>query len=398
MEAPLNILMVATKPPWPPVDGGRVVMLQTIDALASAGHRLTVVSPADRDADDDRIRQQLANRCRIELVSERPRSARRVLVTSIVGRRPVTVVRHDLARVRQRVAELVDTDAFDVVQAEQVQAIPQTSPATGRGIPLVYRAHNVESALWTFAAAFGRSVTAGLLRREAKRLAVWERTVVQHASATVVLTDVDVAPLRLAVGDGPLIEKVPVPYPETLPAGEIPLEGRPAVVTLTSQTWLPSRETARQVAEVWWPVVRERLPDAVLHVFGAGPDMGDCDGVRIHPPPEESVEAFAAGGIVAIPTRHPTGVPVKGLEAWSRGLPLVVSSEAAEAIEGSDGVDLVTADTPEELVTGLAALADDGALRERIVAGGRKRLRTQHDPARIADQLTDLYRRVISRS
>ena len=398
MEAPLNILIVATKPPWPPVDGGRVVMLQTIDALAAAGHRLTVVSPCDPGADDARVREQLSTRCRAELVADRPRSARRMLVTSIFGRRPVTVVRHDLERVRRRVAELVDAETFDVVQAEQVQAIPQTRPATSRGIPLVYRAHNVESALWTFAAGFGRPVTARLLRREAKRLSVWERTVVQHASATVVLTDVDVAPLRLAVGDGPLIEKVPIPYPETLPSGEIPLEGRPAVVTLTSRTWLPSKESARQVAEVWWPVVRERLPDAVLHVFGAGPETGDRDGVRNHAPPEDSIEAFAAGAIVAIPTRHPTGVPVKGLEAWSRGLPLVVSSEAAQALEGSDGVDVVTADSPGALATVLAALADDRELRDRMVAGGRKRLRTHHDPKLIAEQLADLYRRVSSQT
>lgn len=396
MKDPLNILIVATKPPWPPVDGGRVVMLQTIDALASAGHRVTLVTPCDPGVDNDEIRRQLADRCRVELVPDRPRGARRLFVTSMLSRRPVTVVRHQLQRVRRRVAELVATESFDVVQAEQVQSISQAEPATTLGVPLVYRAHNVESVLWTFAAAFGRPLTAVLLRREARRLTVWEERAVRRAAATVVLADMDLIPLRRAVGDGPLIEKVSVPYPCEQPSGETPLEGRPAVVTLASQSWLPSRETARQVAETWWPVVRERLPEAVLHVFGGGSGDGEFDGVCRHSPPEESVSAFAAGAVVAIPTRHPTGVPIKGLEAWSRGLPLVVSSETARALEGSDGVDLVVADGPEAFATKLAELANDAELWGRLVAGGRRRLLSHHDPKLIAEQLADLYRRVNS--
>ena len=70
---------------------------------------------------------------------------------------------------------------------------------------------------------------------------------------------------------------MPVPYPADLPAHDSELEGRPAVVTLASASWLPSRETARTVAESWWPVVRRTLPEAVLHIFGGvGDDDDDC--------------------------------------------------------------------------------------------------------------------------
>ncbi len=398
MDSPLNILIVATKSPWPPMDGGRVVILETIDALTAAGHRVTLVTPSEPGADNDEIHRRLSERCRAELVPAKLRSTRNLLLTSLLKRRPVTVVRHELKPVRRRVAELVAGGSFDVVQAEQVQAISQAEPATRKGIPLVYRAHNVESSLWTFAAGFGRPLTSALLRREARRLTLWERDTIRRAAATVVLTDLDLDPMRQAVGDGPLIEKVPVPYPSELPSGETPLEGRPAVVTLASQAWLPSRQTARQIAETWWPVVRQRLPEAVLHVFGGGAWEEDWDGVRIHPPPEESIQVFAGGAVVAIPTRHPTGIPVKGLEAWARGLPLLVSSESARALEGSDEVDLAVADGPEAFAATLARLADDGELCGRLVDGGRKRLRSHHDPKLIAEQFTELYRRVRSRS
>jgi len=397
MDSPLKILIVATKSPWPPVDGGRVVILETIDALAAAGHAVTLVAPVDADTDVEEARGVLAGRCRVELVQAKPRGARSLLTASLLRRKPVTVVRHQLSEVKRRVKELVVEESFDVVQAEQLQAIAQAEPAIRRGLPLVYRAHNVESSLWTYAAAFGRPLTAALLRREARRLTTWEENSVRSAAATVVLTELDRVPLREAAGDGPLIEKVPVPYPFDLPTHESALPGDPAVVTLASASWLPSRETARTVADDWWPVVRERLPDAVLHVFGGVEGDGEEDtGVQWHPPPDHSMEAFARGAVVAVPTRHPTGVPVKALEAWARGLPLVASSETALALEATDGVELAVADGPEAFAEALARLASDQDYRGRLVDGGRRMLRERHDPATVASQLAHLYRRLNS--
>ena len=178
------------------------------------------------------------------------------MAVSLLRRRPVTVVRHDLPEVRRRVAELVAAERFDVVQAEQLQAVAQAGPAARRGVPLVHRAHNVESVLWTYAASFGRPLTSLVLRREARRLAKWEGRVLRRVSATVALTEIDLEPLREAGGGRSPVEVVPVPYPAGLPTGEVPLAGRPAVVTLASPTWLPSRETARRIAGEWWPDVR----------------------------------------------------------------------------------------------------------------------------------------------
>jgi glycosyltransferase involved in cell wall biosynthesis len=397
MDQPLNILIVATKAPWPPVDGGRVVILETIDALAASGHAVTLVAPVDPETGVGEIAAVLQGRCRVELVPAKPRGARSLLAASLLRRRPVTVVRHQLPEVRRRVTKLVAEQRYDVVQAEQLQAIAQTEPAVRRGVPLVYRAHNVESALWTYAGQFGRPLTARLLRREASRLSLWEERAVSSAAATVVLTELDREPLREVAGDDNLIEKVPVPYPSDLPAHETALPGRPAVVTLASASWLPSRETARTVADSWWPVVRQRLPEAVLHVFGgvAG-ERGEEEGVRWHPPPEHSIEAFANGAVVAVPTRHPTGVPVKALEAWARGLPLVASTETAAALEAEDGAELAVADGPEAFAETLERLQADAEYRAGLVKGGRALLRGRHDPATVAETLAELYRRLTS--
>ena len=391
MAKPLKILIVATKSPSPPVDGGRVAVLNTLDALTAAGHRVTLVAPVDPNADRDAVQGALAGCCRAELVPVRPPGLRRSALFSLLRGRPLTVERHRLAAVAERVRRLAAAEAFDVVQAEQLQAVAQASPAVATGVPLVYRAHNLESVLWTFAASFARPFERALLRREARRLAALERVTVGRAAATVVLTELDAAPLRRAAGPGSRIERVPVPFPAELAPSTVPLAGQPAVVTLASPTWLPSRETALRIARDWWPVVRRRVPGAVLHCFG-GVDGGPVDGVEWHPAPADSAVAFATGAVVAIPARHPTGIPIKGLEAWARGLPLVGSGQTAEALEAEAGRELLVADDPEGFAAALRQLVDDPALAARVVGGGRERLRARHDPAAVAEQLEAIYR------
>lgn len=391
MSASLNVLIIATKPPWPPVDGGRIAVLNTVDALAVAGHRVTLVAPVDPATDVGTVAAVLADRCRAELVPSLPRTRRTVLLWSLLRGRPVTVVRHQLPAVRARVGELVRSERFDVVQAEQLQAVAQAAPATSSGVPLVYRAHNVESALWTYAATFGRPPATTLLRREARRLATVERATVHRSAATVVLTELDAGPLRRSVGDGPRIERVPIPFVAGLPPAALELPGGPAVVTLASPTWLPSREMIRQVAATWWPAVRRRLPRAQLHVFG-GVEGDGQEGVTWHRAPSESADAFPAGAVVAIPARHPTGVPVKALEGWSRGVPLLVSAQTAEALEAEAGRELLVADDPETFAAELERLTENTRLRARVVEGGRERLRSHHDPRRVAERLAEIYR------
>jgi glycosyltransferase involved in cell wall biosynthesis len=396
VEQPLKIMIVATKAPWPPVDGGRVVVLETLRALSGAGHEVVLVAPVAPGADLEGMSRALRDSCRPELVTARPMRARSVMAASLLRRRPVTVVRHQLPEVRQRVADLLAAEPFDVVQAEQLQAVSQAVPASARGIPLIHRAHNVESRLWIYAASFGRPLASRLLRREARQLAAWEGQVLRTVSATVVLTDADLEPLRRAAGSEASIHPVPVPYPGRLEPGSASLDGRPAVVTLASPTWLPSLETVRRIARGWWPEVRRSLPEATLHVFGGVPGE-DGDGVFWHGAPEDSAEAFTDGAVMAIPFRHPTGVPVKALEAMARGVPLVVSSETAAALASTDGKAVAVADQAEALARVLGRLVEEEGYRQSLIDGGRELLAARHDPSRIATQLAAIYRELASR-
>jgi polysaccharide biosynthesis protein PslH len=384
----LNILVVATKAPWPPIDGGRFLLKTTLEGLAASGCRITLVAPVDSDPEE--VSRELSAWCVPRLVPSAPLSPARAMLR----RAPLSIARHSLTAVRREVERLLKTQRFDLVHAEQLQALPQTEPAAVRGIPIVLRAQNVESDLWAAAGQRGKGMKGLLLGREAKRLADWEGMAVRRVAATLALTREDAARLRELSGGQGNVRVVPAPFPD-LPPGTGTLPGEPAVVVFGSRGWLPNEEAAAWFHDEVWTAVRAELPGAVLHLFGM--DLGG-PAVVPHPAPKDSGEAFAPGSILAIPLRIASGVRIKILEAWARGVPVVATPAALAGLDAEEGREALVARDAGEFAAAFARLQREPGLRERAVEAGRRARQERHDPGKIAEQLIAEYEEVVGRS
>ncbi|MCP4662829.1 MAG: glycosyltransferase [bacterium] len=401
----MKILWVATKPPWPPIDGGRLLLHNTLRALRAAGHELTLVAPVEPGpaGDAPRIAAELRSCCRPQLVTAPLGSLAGDWLRAQPRRRPLTIVRHALPQVRERVAALVEAQSFAVVQVEQVQALWAAEPALGKGLPVVLRAQNVESELWAATARLS-PLRRPLLALEARRLAAWEAAAVRRSAATVALTREDAARLAAlaeAAGsrrgelDGKL-HVVPAPFAAELPAAERPLAGSPAVVLFGSGGWLPNRAGAEWFLRDIWPRVRDARPEAMLHLIGlvrGGPPAGDPS-VTVHPSPADSRAAYPGGALLVVPLAIASGVRIKILEAWARGVPVIATPEAARGLEAADGRELLLARDAAEFAAAIGRLHRQTELREAVVAAGRRRLRTDHAPERVAASLEGIYTRL----
>lgn len=392
---PLRILVVATKTPWPPVDGGRLVLLNTIEALAAAGHLIDLVAPCPEGAGE--AAEALGPCCTPHLVETRPQSAAAAALAGLTRGVPLTVARHTLPAVRKVVDRILAENRTDVIHAEQLHALPQIEGANPAGVPVVHRAHNVENHLWAYSSRHRSAMTSSVLALETRRMSAYEVQALETTACTVALTEPDRRSLSALV-PGATVHTVPAPFAAELPAGDGGLDGIPAVVTLASASWAPSRDAVAHLASRIWPTVRQRLPSATLHVFGGGRELTENDGVVPLPAPSDSRTAFPAGAVVVIPERHPTGVPMKALEAWARGLPLLVDEPTAEILDATDGEELLVAGDAQGYADALARLTDDPSLRRRLVEGGRRALAERHDPARIADHMVRIYRWAMDRA
>ena len=115
-------------------------------------------------------------------------------------------------------------------------------------------------------------------------------------------------------------------------------------------------------------------------------------GATVHPPADESNSLFPAQGIHVVPTRVASGVRMKILEAWARGVPVVATEAAAAGL--ADGADsaLVRESDPAALALAIETLAHDPDRRQALVSAGRRMLERHHDPSAIGARWLELYR------
>jgi hypothetical protein len=388
----VNVLAIATKAPWPPIDGGRFLLLNTLQGLAGLGVRVTLVAPVDPAAFDlGRVARELAPWCDPALVTAAPIPPIAALLRS--GGAPLSIARHSLPAVRREVERRLAAERFDLVHAEQLQALPQAEPAFTRGIPVVLRAQNVESDLWSETARRGRALGGLLLRREARRLAAWEGGAVRRVSRTLALTREDAARLGELAGGAGRVGIVRAAFPDLAP-GTGSLAGDPPVVVFGSRGWLPNEESTAWFAAEVWPAVRQASPGAILHLFGTNAGTGPA-GIVAHPSPEDSGEVYAPGSILVVPLRIASGVRIKILEAWARGVPVVATPAALAGLEAEDGREALVARDAGDFAKAIRRVHREPGLAAALVEASRRARRERHDPAAVARRLVEEYERVV---
>lgn len=390
----LRILYVATKPAFPPTDGGRLLMWYTIGELASRGHSITFVAP-DHGQDHSLIEERLGGCCAgVQLVPAHSPRLGTSLLRAVLRHRPLSIIRHSHPAVRRRVAEMLAGGAFDVVHAEQVHALANLPPEA-HALPVVLRAQNVESELWRMVARTTPR-SSWIARNEARKMAAHEARAIARAGTTIALTRHDGA--ALAGGRGMAARRlrvVPPPFPSRLRPGEDPLEGSPAIV-LVAGGWLPNRDSTRWFLGSIWPAIRTLNPTSRLHVFGGEAPTGEPD-VCWHPSPADSMRLFRRDALLAVPLRVASGIRMKILEAWARGVPVIATPEAVRGLDGNDGREFLLARNGPEFAAAVHRIAHEPRLGPGLAAGGHAALASRHDPALVASSLESIYRELTTR-
>src|SRR4030095_14785232 len=132
---------------------------------------------------------------------------------------------------------------------------------------------------------------------------------------------------------------------------------------------------------------------AVLHLFGMDFPAPD---IVSHSSPDDSAEVYAPGSILTVPLRFDSGVRIKILEAWARGVPVVATPPAVAGLEVEEGREVLIAGDPQQFATAIARLHREPALAASLVEAGRRALRERHDPGVVGERMMGEYAAVLS--
>ena len=386
--------------PYPPrrdaLHGGARAMAHLIGGLAER-HRVALLCL--RGDDEAGIEPGLSERC--EIAEELPRRGRRRsrnlreratkhlrTAESLLAFRPKWATWCALPAFEERLRELDAGWRPEVVQAEYHVMGQYLACVRGpRRILNQYEpgAHAARER-W-------RSGERGLRRYlEMRAWERYERAVARRADAVVVLTVRDREAMLPYSPTTPLVViPLGIEAPERAldPAGQPP----PSVLFVGNFQHPPNVEAAVRLAGSIFPRVRQRCPEAVLHLVGDAPPEVSGPGVVVTGRVPSVEPWLDRAAVIAAPLASGGGMRVKVLEALAAGKAVVASPLAAE---GLDGAPLLRVESDEETAEAIAGLIEDRIRRVALATEAREWSLAHLGWERTVDAFEALYERLVS--
>jgi len=222
--------------------------------------------------------------------------------------------------------------------------------------PLVYNAHNLESAL--------RPTLGGRWRLAARRLARFERRLLAEFSESWMVSAAELAAAQ-RLCPGARLRYVPnvIDVERIEPIAERSTD--PRALFVADFGYLPNRRGLRFLLEQVMPIVWRKQRRFALSIVGRGLGARDLPAdprVIYHGFVELLSPLYANARCVVVPLLEGGGSPLKLLEALAYGLPVVTTKVGARGLEGAqDGVHLLVADTAAGFAEAMLRADDEQA-------------------------------------
>jgi hypothetical protein len=138
----------------------------------------------------------------------------------------------------------------------------------------------------------------------------------------------------------------------------------------------PNWDCVKYLSETIWPLLRNKLPDAKMLIYGAYPSQKVLE---LHKPKQnfyikgranDAFEVVNNAKVVLAPIRFGAGIKGKLLEAMRCGTPSVTSSIGAESMAGTFDWNGFVKDNPNEFVDAVVQLYEDENLWKQSQENG----------------------------
>lgn len=388
----MRILLVTSRYPWPPRRGDQMRAVQMLDFLSDE-HEVTLLAPAPGR---DQPPPPEGTPYRVELY--RPGGGAAFLagmVRALFKRLPLQTGLFFQPDLRRQLRDLSSRHDLGILQLVRLAGHTEDFGAT----PIVVDLIDSLSLNFSSRAAVDRWWLAPLLRLEARLLARAERRLAERAEHLLVVCERDrqalvnrlptelgakVAVVRLAVDERPL-------DPIESPGGSV------LAITGNLGYFVNADAVTWWLREVW-PHLRQVRPDVRLVIAGDRPARAlrravEKAGARLIESPRDLRSVLAQATLSLVPTRCGSGVPVKVLEAWAVGVPVVASAWAAAGTTGHPGEDFMLAGPePSEWITAITDLLDNPSARRRLIENGRRRLAADYSRDTVQRQWLEAIR------
>jgi sugar transferase (PEP-CTERM/EpsH1 system associated) len=381
-----NLLYLVHRLPYPPDKGDKVRSYHLLKHLAS-GHNVFVGTFID-DPDDECHIETVASMCSgLHVARLHPAFARPASLGALLSQEPLTLRYYRNVGLQRWVDKTCSGRGIDAVLVFSSVMAQYTKDLLH--LPLLVDFVDVDSVKWDQYSTRHRWPISWLYRREGALLLAYERKIAARAERSFFVTENETALFRQlapeskasveAVRNGVCGEYFSVsserasPFRSDQKASDG--EAHLAIVFTGAMDYWPNIDAVTWFAREVMPLLLRVCPAARFHIVGRNPVAAVkalvCEFVAVTGTVSDVRPYLQHAGVVVAPLRVARGVQNKVLEAMAMQCPVVVSETCAQGIDAREGVELLTAATPQSFVDQIEKLLRDPELAMTIGRAAR---------------------------
>lgn len=410
-----HLLMIVHRIPYPPDKGDKIRSYNEFKFLLEKGWKIHLCSFVDDEADLSHV-QTLQSQCVTSYFQRIRKSHRQAgMAAALIMGKPLSVGAFFIKGAYRYVEQVLSAYPVQVVfcysspTAEYVfrsqnrngfQAENHHATGVGTRGLLVMDLIDVDSEKWKQYSGQCRIPRRWIYRLESRRLAKYEKRIVNSFDATMVVSKNEAGLLKQKVGEGKKVHGISngVDTEYFHPAPEKPGDTQERIMLTFCglMNYYPNVDGVLWFVKEVFPLVQSMYGKVLFQIVGGKPVK---EITRLAKDPDikvlgrvPDVRPFVWGAHLSIaPIRIARGIQNKVLEAMAMGMPIVATRQAFEGIDALAGKDLmVTEAEPESFAQGITSLLKDRRLAADMGRRARKTVVEQYSWGKQLEKLDKL--------
>jgi glycosyltransferase involved in cell wall biosynthesis len=379
----MRVLIVTSRFPLPARRGNQVRTLEWLRALAAEQVGLVCPRPGQPDELQRLDRDRLGLWTHGSGLSE----IGTAIAAAALSGRPLQEGLYATGSARKALSNALREHGPDAAVIQMVRCgwamdqLGREAPA----LPVLFDAIDAMGLHFERAAQLARAWLRPLLRAEAGRCRRRERELAARAALSVAVSARDLDELAARGG-------CVVPVSGRIVTARAGAPAQPTVLLSGNLGYRPTVRAALWFAAEVWPRIASSMPQARWVLAGARPApavrrLGRLPGVEVHADVDDLGRYLVAATVAIAPMAGGSGVPMKVLEAWAAGLPVVAHPWTAAGLDAAGRDGLAVADGADEWHRELTRLLTDPSAAARLGGRGRELWRRRYHPERVDEAL-----------
>lgn len=385
----MHILLLSPWFPWPPFDGARIRIFETLRYLARC-HRVTLLANVSHCEEVQKAGPllELCDRVETTVLSYRLRDVLPRLTQGVCQGFPLAQSAYYDATLAERLRTITSQEPYDIIQLElsyaarYAQAIsPQCSAKK------ILAMHNVETL------RYSRELRLSL--RPDRRFAMlwdrlfcraWEARALRQFDGIITVSELERAWTQRHAPCAPVAvmpNGVDTDY-FTSSAPPRTLVSNPSIVFTGAMHYPPNADAVIWFCHEVLPRLQRHIPQLRFKIVGRDPhpkvvELGQRPGVCVTGEVADVRPYIAESLAFVVPLRSGGGTRLKILQAMAMERPVISTTLGAEGLEVTSGINILLADNAEQFVSHVLSLVTSPTEADRLAQAGRQLVTAKYD-------------------